>query len=240
MEVHDEPVSISEEEIKSRKQKKRGIASKTIAVVGIIGLIIVAATVKSLIEKYQKEGEKAEVPKAITSINPSDKKIQSASILKIKRTDQNKTATPSKSKPDSETLKKIALEKKQAQKRDDELAEEKNRAKIAKQKEQEEITKKTKVKNQIQEVTNKPKKLIPVLLNHEVIIEALDQVTIKYSIDSQNESSLVLSPDQLHTFKGKKKLRLSFSDGGAVNVIYNGRDRGVPGDLGSPKSIKFP
>ena len=31
-----------------------------------------------------------------------------------------------------------------------------------------------------------------------------------------------------------------FTDGGAVNVIVNGRDRGVPGTIGKPIKLTYP
>lgn len=74
----------------------------------------------------------------------------------------------------------------------------------------------------------------------EVIIEALDKVTIEYSIDGKPKTSMVLTAEKVHTFKGDKKLSLSFSDGGSVNIIYNGKDKGVLGNLGKPLQLNFP
>lgn len=74
----------------------------------------------------------------------------------------------------------------------------------------------------------------------EVIIEALDQVEVSFRIDGGRLETIVLKPEQIHTLKGATSLAVDFSDGGAVNVIHNGIDKGVPGDLGKPKKIKFP
>lgn len=74
----------------------------------------------------------------------------------------------------------------------------------------------------------------------EVIIEALDKVTIEYSIDDKAKATLVLSAEKVHTFRGDRKLSFSFSDGGSINIIHNGKDRGVPGHLGKPLQLKFP
>ena len=76
--------------------------------------------------------------------------------------------------------------------------------------------------------------------SQEVIIEALDRVTIEYSIDDKPRATIVLSPEKVHTFKGEKKVSLSFSDGGSINLIHNGKDKGVPGNLGKPLKISFP
>jgi len=80
----------------------------------------------------------------------------------------------------------------------------------------------------------------PVSRPQEVIIEALDKVTIEYSIDDKAKATLVLNAEKVHTFKGDKKLSLGFSDGGSINLIYNGKDKGVPGNLGKPLQLKFP
>ena len=75
----------------------------------------------------------------------------------------------------------------------------------------------------------------------EVIVEALNKVEIKYSFGSDSKvSTLTLNADEIHTFKSKAKLQLEFSDGGAVSLIINGRDRGVPGKMGQSLKLNFP
>ena len=74
----------------------------------------------------------------------------------------------------------------------------------------------------------------------EVIVEALNKVSIKYNLGDSATEILELSADQVHTFKGKDKITLDVSDGGAVSVIVNGRDRGVPGTIGQPMKLSYP
>jgi cytoskeleton protein RodZ len=75
----------------------------------------------------------------------------------------------------------------------------------------------------------------------EVIVEALNRVTIRFTLNAgQKWESLELNPDQVHTFRSKSGVRLEVSDGGAVNVIINGRDRGVPGVIGKPLKLAYP
>ncbi|MEY4617338.1 MAG: hypothetical protein RJB66_2298 [Pseudomonadota bacterium] len=76
--------------------------------------------------------------------------------------------------------------------------------------------------------------------SHEVIVEALDKVVIDYSIDGKPVATMTLNPEKVHTFRGDKKLTIGFSDGGSVNIIYNGKDKGVPGNLGKPLKLSFP
>ncbi len=71
----------------------------------------------------------------------------------------------------------------------------------------------------------------------ELIVEALDSVEIEYTAGTGKVEKIKLEPEQIHTFKSKAGLKLSISNGGAVNMILNGKDLGVPGDLG--KSIKL-
>lgn len=75
----------------------------------------------------------------------------------------------------------------------------------------------------------------------EVIIEALNKVTIRFTLtNGQNWETIELNPDQVHTFRSRSGVLLEVSDGGAVNVIVNGRDRGVPGTIGKPLKLKYP
>ena len=81
---------------------------------------------------------------------------------------------------------------------------------------------------------------IPNSYVHEVIVEALDKVTINYSIDGKPSATVNLLPEKVHTFRGEKKITLTVSDGGAVNVIYNGKDKSVLGTLGKPIKLTVP
>lgn len=74
----------------------------------------------------------------------------------------------------------------------------------------------------------------------EIILEALDNVTVQVQIDGGATQTLRLDSDQIRTLKAKKALKLSVSDGGAVNIIHNGKDLGVPGALGKPLSLVYP
>lgn len=73
----------------------------------------------------------------------------------------------------------------------------------------------------------------------ELIIEALDNVEIKYSSNNGSTSTLKLNAEQVHTFRSKNGLKLSISNGGAVNLILNGRDLGIPGDLGKAITLSY-
>jgi cytoskeleton protein RodZ len=73
-----------------------------------------------------------------------------------------------------------------------------------------------------------------------VIVEALDKVTIEYTIDGGSKGSINLKPEGFHTFKAKEKIALVVSDGGSINLIHNGKDKGPPGNLGQPIKLNFP
>ena len=74
----------------------------------------------------------------------------------------------------------------------------------------------------------------------EIIVEALDKVTITVTVDNKAPEEISLNPDQIQTFKAKGKIKLVTPDGGAISVIHNGYDLGVPGNLGQPKTMVFP
>lgn len=74
----------------------------------------------------------------------------------------------------------------------------------------------------------------------EVIIEALDKVSVEFTIDGGGKETISLQAEKLHTFKAKKHITLTISDGGSINLIYNGKDKGVPGNLGQAYTVSFP
>jgi cytoskeleton protein RodZ len=73
----------------------------------------------------------------------------------------------------------------------------------------------------------------------EVIIEANDAVEIEYSSAKTSPQKMVLKPEQIHTFKSRSGVRLKISNGGAVNIIMNGRDLGAPGAAGQPIQVTY-
>ncbi len=70
-------------------------------------------------------------------------------------------------------------------------------------------------------------------------MEALDNVEVEYSSPTGKAQKIRLSAEQFHTFKSKSGLKIQFSNGGAVNLILNGRDIGIPGDLGKPIKLSY-
>lgn len=73
----------------------------------------------------------------------------------------------------------------------------------------------------------------------ELIVEALDAVEIEYAAPNGNPQKIKLSAEQVHTFKSKSGLKINFSNGGAVNLIHNGKEIGIPGDLGKPVKLSY-
>jgi cytoskeleton protein RodZ len=76
--------------------------------------------------------------------------------------------------------------------------------------------------------------------SQEVLLEALDNTDVDAQVDGEPSKKIHLDANQIHEFKAKHKVVLKLSDGGAVNITVNGKDRGVPGDLGKPKKVEFP
>lgn len=73
----------------------------------------------------------------------------------------------------------------------------------------------------------------------EIILEALDKVDVKIQIKGETKK-LSLAPTQVHTIRADQPVVFDFSDGGAVNIILNGREQGPAGELGKPKQLKLP
>lgn len=74
----------------------------------------------------------------------------------------------------------------------------------------------------------------------EVILEAFNKVQIRYHFGDSNWQNIELSPGAYHTFKSQSNLQIEVSDGGSVSLIVNGRDRGVPGQIGKPITLSYP
>lgn len=223
----------------------RGIIPKIAAGAGILLLIFIIIGVKNIVEKYEKEGEVAPPPDNIQQLDNAEpvtpdlnpKKSSSsqevekpeveAEVKKIK-------ANTSKPIPDKKTempTPPVAIEpptkpivavkpevKKEKEKKPTEPAPEVSS----------------------QPAPSQPPKPTPLLKSkNEIIIEALDTVEIEFRVNDGELKRVNLQPNQIHTIKALGPVNIDFSDGGAVNLIHNGRDNGVPGDLGKPKKIRI-
>lgn len=73
----------------------------------------------------------------------------------------------------------------------------------------------------------------------ELVIEAFETVEIEMTQASGRVEKIKMSPSQIQTVKTLSGVKLNISNGGAVNLIVNGKDMGVPGDLGKPKRVSF-
>ena len=73
-----------------------------------------------------------------------------------------------------------------------------------------------------------------------MVIEALNDVEVMIQVDNEPSKKMTLHHDEVQSIKARRKVSMKFSDGGAVNLTVNGRDKGVPGDLGKPKKVDVP
>ncbi len=75
--------------------------------------------------------------------------------------------------------------------------------------------------------------------NIELVIEAFESVEIEMTQSTGKIEKIKMSPSQIQTIKTMSGVKLNISNGGAVNLSVNGKDIGVPGDLGKPKRVSF-
>lgn len=192
------------------------------AVVLLIGAIV---GVKSLVDKYQKEadvsGQEAVVVDPIEkeeSLEPVEEKV----VVTAEKPDVAPPSTPEE---------KPVEEKKPVEKKVEELkVEEKKETKA-------EVVAAPAPAPALEEKKEEPvedaKKQV------EVLLEALDRVQVSLSY-GDNKQKVSLNAGEVHILRTGDAVQLDISDGGAVNLIVNGRSRGVPGSLGQRKKVTVP
>jgi cytoskeleton protein RodZ len=212
---------------------------KIAAVAGILALVILILIFKSKMESYEKEAVVAELPKGIAAVVPVAASAQPSppssplvqplvqpsasasassslnasfapSLTPTLSPTMNPSVSPSQTPSPSSVAKPSPVANAQAKVSGDD-------------------------EEALSTPSPTPKKARP----QEVIIEALREVSVEVTIDGEARK-LLLKPDEVQTFKAKRKVSIQFSDGGAVNLIVNGNDRGVPGDLGKPTRVDLP
>lgn len=197
-----------------------------------------------------KVDEKATSPE-LASTNSEAASANNTPVAQVKAAEEDKAA---KEKAEAERLAKEKVEAEAKAKAEAEAKAKQEAQEEAEAKRQAEAEKKEKAQTQAkaeaeatekkkQEQQKKPEKVAAVSAGgsaQEIIIEALDRVEMVFQVNGGESKKVVLQPDEVHTIKAQGKVSLDFSDGGAVNIIRNGRDQGVPGDLGKPKKIEYP
>lgn len=230
------------------EESSKGFRTALVAVIVVlIGMII---GVRELIEKYQRE-KVVEVPqdlKVSPLVNaptpqPEEKKEDQAPPAETKVAEELKKPEevkpeekkPEEVKPDEKKPEEHKAEEKKAEEKKAE--EKKPEEKVADQKKPEE--KKEEIKPEEKPADVKTEAAAPTGQKNEIILEALDNVDVKLQLKGETKR-ISLAANQVHTIRTDAPITLDFSDGGAVNIIFNGRERGVPGDLGKPKTVKIP
>lgn len=217
------------------------MTSKSLAAGGVVLLIVIILGIKNLVDKYEREGDVAAPPENIESlIHEGDGTPSSGDKLKT----ANKEPIPPSPKPESKPQPAVNPK---PEAKPETTAEAKPRpaqpseVKVSEEsKSAEELVPRPETKPEPKPVAEVKEEDTAPASPQEIIIEALDQVEVTFRIDGGKLEKMLLKPDQIHTFKGRASVAIDLSDGGAVNVIHNGVDRGVPGDLGKPKKVKYP
>lgn len=77
-------------------------------------------------------------------------------------------------------------------------------------------------------------------ITQRITLEPSAKTLVHIQIDDEEVQKIILRPDVNRTFQAKKRIKLSISDAGAVNIIYNRKDLGVLGVLGQALDLEFP
>ncbi|AHI07311.1 hypothetical protein BDW_14055 [Bdellovibrio bacteriovorus W] len=229
---------------------KKSLGWLSVAVI----LVVSIGFTKKMIDKYSKEAEvpSAEVAQTMEGATPViSESVDAEDILEEAlaeaETNSTETATPPANTADTkieipqiipqlptEPVKETAPAKKEEPKKEEvKVVEEK-----VEKKEEKEEDKKDVAKEEVKPAPSE-KKEEAIQKPVELIVEALDAVEIEYASVSGKPQKIKLSSEQVHTFKSKSGLKINFSNGGAVNLILNGKDIGIPGDLGKPIKLAY-
>lgn len=244
---HQETVAAKEEKAPKRRVNDEESFSglRAIAVVVIVVLIGLIIGVRELIEKYQKEtvvadgGEIKVSPLPQTTAAPAKKEDKKEEKKEVAEAEEAKPEPAQDDPPEVKETEAVAAattpppQPPPLLKAPEPKPVETKPAEVAKPVEAEKPIEQPKVAA--------PAVATAVLkaAKNEIILEALDKVEVKFQVHGQTKK-LSLAPSQVHTIFADAPTTLDISDGGAVNIILNGRDKGPAGDLGKPKQIKIP
>ncbi len=92
------------------------------------------------------------------------------------------------------------------------------------------------------ETPNAAVKDLPVVnkVSQIITLEPLAKTLVYVQVDDSENQKIILRPDVNRTFQALNKIKLKIQDGGAVNIIHNNKDIGVPGVFGQEIELNFP
>jgi cytoskeleton protein RodZ len=219
-----------------------GMVKKAALGLGLVGLVGLIVIVYQLVQKYEREGQLDEVPSTLSKIESEPAK--DAEPPKAAEKTPEPDAKTADVKPPAETKPEVVEKPVEIAKPVEPTIPIETPKPAA-------IVEVPKVEPKPTEVAKPAPPPEPVAVvapppaatpsgGQEIIIEALDKVDISFRVDNGQQKHVSMQPDQVHTIKATGVVAIEMSDGGAVNIIHNGRDVGVPGDLGRPKKIQLP
>lgn len=223
-----------------------GRTKKVGTIVGLIALVAVVSMVYRTVMKYEREGQVEAPPAPITPVNAApdaatttEKSTEAEAKPEVKAEEVKAAETKSVERPaevKAAEVKPVETKPTEAKPAEVKPPEKKEVAALTPPTPPVKVEeKKTEDKKADSTTEAPPRKLV-----QEIIIEALDKVEVSFKVGNGDSQKVTLMPDQVHTIKAAGPIGIELSDGGAVNVVVNGRDVGVPGDLGKPKKIQFP
>ncbi len=77
-------------------------------------------------------------------------------------------------------------------------------------------------------------------ISQVITLEPLAKTLVFVKVDDAENQKIILRPDINKTFQAYNKIKLVIQDGGAVNIIHNNKDIGVPGVFGQEIELDFP
>lgn len=217
--------------------------TKIIVVAGIVALILVVFGIKSIVEKYERESQVEPPPETLeslpaaapteTSTPEEEEKVEEAQAEPTPETKQE-------TKPEATPAPAVATNPQPEVTTPAPKLEVTTPPPTPEPAPSEPAQPEPVATAPTATETPKPKPALETAQSKEIILEALDRIEVAVKINNEALRKVVLQPDEVYTIKGEGKISLDLSDGGAVNLIVNGRDRGVPGDLGKPKKVELP
>lgn len=250
------PEGTPEQPAKRRKVDHESSSSmRTAAVIVIVLLIGLIIGVRELIEKYQKEKVVATAddvkvtPLATPPVEPQPAPKTEEPAAPEKPAEVAKDEEPKKEEPKKEEPKKEEPKKEEPKAIagiPPGLAAPKDEPKKPEPKVEPPTPKDDRKPTETVAEAPKPEPVKPAeptkstkAGKFEVILEALDNVEVKFSVKGEAKR-LALAPTQVHTIQTDGPMTLDVSDGGALNIIVNGRERGPVGPLGKAKQVTVP
>ncbi|MCJ8276891.1 MAG: helix-turn-helix domain-containing protein [Bdellovibrionales bacterium] len=245
--------ALDEDEDDTRSVGRFQAPSSFFVIVSIIVVAVLVSFIYVTVSKIQSYSKEKALPQEVEIVN-SEEKVEPIEETTM-NSEKEETSNSDKKEAEPKSEKKIIIAQKEETK---DKSDEDSEGEVEEGDEYEDTPKdfkkvqknalsKVKAQQLADQIEPAPKtevkpvkKETTVYSDNKLVIEAIEAVRVEIIWSDGKPQTILMKEKDRKTFVFSNPLTVNINNGGAVNIIFNNKFIGVPGELNSPISLKYP